>query len=80
MQRRLSLWLLAACLILAGCSTSTPPSVRPELPANLAQPCPDPVELVTESWDALAIAYVKLVTDYGECAARHRAVMEAWGR
>lgn len=78
MQRQFSLCLLTACLTLTGCSTSTPPSVRPELPANLTQPCPDPAELVTDSWDALAIAYVELVTDYGECAARHRAVVKAW--
>lgn len=52
---------------------------RPTLPANLAQPCAPLAPLQTDSWDALAQAYIGLVLDYGECTARHRAVVDAYG-
>jgi len=30
--------------------------------------------------DELAHAYIRLMLDYGECAARHRAVVGAWSQ
>ncbi|WP_444978605.1 hypothetical protein [Achromobacter xylosoxidans] len=48
------------------------------LPANLAQPCPQVPEVKSDSWDDLARSYIALALRYGECAARQRAVVQAW--
>ncbi len=48
------------------------------LPANLAQPCPQVPEVTSDSWDDLARSYIALMSLYGECAARQRAVVHAW--
>ncbi|WP_437340324.1 Rz1-like lysis system protein LysC [Achromobacter mucicolens] len=48
------------------------------LPANLAQPCPPVPEVVSDSWDDLARNYIILALQYGECAARHKAIRQAW--
>lgn len=45
---------------------------------NLAAPCPPIEELSSNSWDELAKAYIKLVFDYSDCAAKHEAVVELW--
>ena len=50
------------------------------LPANLAQLCPPVPEVTSDSWDDLARSYMALAVQYGECAARHRAVVQAWER
>jgi hypothetical protein len=42
----------------------------PQLPANLKKPCPPIERLATEDWDDLAVAYMLLAAQYGECAAR----------
>ncbi|WP_437340695.1 hypothetical protein [Achromobacter deleyi] len=48
------------------------------MPANLAQPCPPVAEVTSDSWDDFARSYMTLAALYGECAARHRAVVGAW--
>ena len=45
---------------------------------NLATPCPTIEELNNNSWDELAKAYIKLVFDYSDCAAKHEAVVGLW--
>jgi len=75
-----ALCLLAAVLTLSGCSTSMKPAAWPILPANLAQPCPPIAEVTSDSWDDFGRAYIALTMQYGECAARHRATIEAWPR
>ncbi|WP_441294044.1 hypothetical protein [Achromobacter ruhlandii] len=48
------------------------------LPANLAQPCPPVPEVTSDSWDDFARSYMALAVQYGQCAARHRATVDAW--
>lgn len=48
--------------------------------SHLAQHCPPILETTSDSWDDLARAYIRLTAMYGECAARHRATVEAWPR
>lgn len=43
---------------------------RPPVPANLRQLCPPIDPVTTDDWDVLTRAYIKLILDYGECAAR----------
>ena len=50
------------------------------LPANLAQPCPAVPQVTSDSWDDFARSYMALAVQYGECAARHQAVVGAWAR
>lgn len=53
----------------------------PPLPSNLAEPCGEIPTLGDEaSWDDLSLAYIALTTQYGVCAARHRATVDAWPR
>ncbi|WP_420902061.1 hypothetical protein [Achromobacter mucicolens] len=47
------------------------------LPANLAQPCLPVEEVSSDSWDDLARSYMALALLYGECAQRHRALIDA---
>ena len=78
MSKSRALCLLAAALTLSGCGTSTKPVAWPILPANLAQQCPQVPEVTSDSWDDLARSYIFLAALYGECAARQRAVVQAW--
>ncbi len=48
------------------------------LPANPAQSCPLVAPVTSNSWDDLARTYIEQAFQYGECAARHDAVVEAW--
>lgn len=43
---------------------------RPPVPANLQRQCPSIDPVATDNWDVLARAYIELILDYGECAAR----------
>ncbi|WP_423787089.1 hypothetical protein [Kerstersia gyiorum] len=52
--------------------------MRPTLPVNLAQPCQPVPLLENNSWDGLALAHIELAIMYGECAARHAAVVRSW--
>ncbi|MHC0506415.1 hypothetical protein [Achromobacter aegrifaciens] len=56
------------------------PAAWPILPANLALPCPPVPEVISDSWDDFARNYMALALQYGECAARHQAVVDAWAR
>ncbi|MDH1299530.1 hypothetical protein [Achromobacter sp. GD03932] len=74
------LCLLAAALTMTGCSTSMKLAAWPTLPANLAQPCRPVPEVTSDSWDDFARSYIAMVVQYGDCAARHRPIVEAWPR
>ncbi|MFY4008398.1 hypothetical protein [Achromobacter denitrificans] len=54
------------------------PAAWPIMPANLAQPCPPVPAVTSDSWDDFARSYMELALLYGECAARHQAVVAAW--
>ena len=69
---------MIAKLMITGCASSTKQYERPPLPVNLAAPCPPIEELNSNSWDELAKAYIKLVFDYSDCAAKHEAVVGLW--
>jgi hypothetical protein len=67
--------ILLVCLL--GCSTpSTVISVKPEVPVNLAQPCPDLPDIPDRSERSVAEWIVQTVTLYYQCAAKHSAVVE----
>ncbi|RIJ02223.1 hypothetical protein DXK93_18800 [Achromobacter sp. K91] len=53
---------------------------RPALPANLFAPCQPIPRVDSPSWDDLAQAHAALAFQYAECAARHQAVVDAWGK
>jgi hypothetical protein len=72
------LCLLTALSTLAGCTTSRVPYTPPTLPADLAQACPAVPEFASDSWDALALAYIDLAVEYGKCAARHDETVKAY--
>ncbi len=48
------------------------------LPANLVLACPPVPEVTSDSWDDFARSYMALALQYGECAARHQSVVDAW--
>ncbi|WP_425536151.1 hypothetical protein [Achromobacter denitrificans] len=54
--------------------------MRPTLPVNLSAPCPPVPHVDSASWDDLAKAHIALAFQYAECAARHQAVVDAWGK
>lgn len=68
-----------SCLLLPGCSATRSVLPTPELQANLAQRCPpleqppsplvDPERSIWEN---------KIISQYGDCGARHRATVDAW--
>ncbi|WP_419343875.1 hypothetical protein ACM1PE_19300 [Achromobacter sp. PD1] len=37
-------------------------------------------QVTSDSWDELARSYTALTLQYAECAARHRATVDAWSR
>ena len=78
MSKFKALCLLVAVLTLTGCSASTKPAAWPILPANLGQACPPIPEVTSDSWDDFARSYMALVLQYGECAARHGAIVDGW--
>jgi hypothetical protein len=47
---------------------SAPPMPQP--PAVLVTPCKPIPPLAADDWDAVGRAYIQLVLDYGECAAK----------
>jgi len=53
------------------------PAERATLPANLTAPCPDIPALGGGGWDDVGQAYIDLMFQYGECKARHAAVVRA---
>ena len=67
--------------ILSACSTLQPIKQMPRPPANLVQPCqqltqpPAPlVDPARAQWE------VDVLYAYADCAAKHRALAEAWPR
>jgi len=71
---------IALCLLtLTACSKARVTVQTPPLPASLSQPCqalaplPDPmIDPARLIWELDAI------NAYADCAARHRATVEAW--
>ncbi|WP_431189326.1 hypothetical protein [Achromobacter spanius] len=48
------------------------------MPANLAQPCLPVPTVTSDSWDEFARSYMALALQYGDCAARQRAMVRSW--
>jgi len=66
-------------LLLSGCSTTRSAPPTPELQANLRQPCPPIAALPDPFVDPdRAIWENALISQYGDCAGRHRATVDAW--
>lgn len=65
-----------------GCSMlpPAPPTKDDPLPPNAMQPC-TPVDLIPEDrplpYGDLFQTHIELIEQYGECAARHRALIDA---
>lgn len=78
------LCLLVAALMLTGCETSRTlyvPRAVPPLDSGLAAPCPeipDPPQAPASYDDWQVWVQDQVLVAYGVCAARHRAVVEAW--
>lgn len=80
-EQLLLLSIASLLVLLAGCSPKPPLAQMPAPPANLAAACPalesppepllDPERLLWE---------LGVLSAYGDCAARHRATVEAWKR
>lgn len=82
MRRKTVLSLLIAVLILTGCASSKMPSQPPipPLDSSLAADCkllPEPPE---GDYDDLTGWMVDVIGLYGECAARHKSVVDLWER
>lgn len=71
------LCLLIAILTISGCASSRMSDSRATLPANLIAPCADIPVLAGSGWDDVGQAYIDLMYLYGECSARHEAVVRA---
>lgn len=71
--------LMVACLILSGCACFGKPSPprMPPLDQSLARLC-EPIEMPEADYDRWLEWAVDHVAKYGQCAARHRATVEAW--
>lgn len=50
---------------------------RPSLPHNLSSPAPQINPPLTSSWDDLAIRYIELSRQYGQCVVERAAVLKA---
>lgn len=68
--------LLCASALTACASLPTPSPV--EIPASLRQPCPEPLPLPADGTGASVLrTMVEWAAMHRECAARHRALVEA---
>ena len=79
MRRRTALCLLSAVLILTGCVSSKMLSIQPTIPpldSSLAADCPPLSEPPDGDYDELISWMVDVIGLYGECAARHKAIVE----
>ncbi len=65
-----------AVLMMTGCSNSMN-SLKPVIPANLIQPCPNLNELAGTTGKDLMIWSVDTVAKYNDCKARHGALVKA---
>nr|WP_288404527.1 hypothetical protein [uncultured Acinetobacter sp.] len=59
-----------------GCQNSTV-LLKPDIPANLKQPCPDLNELESGQGKAVLLWSVDTAAKYNECKARHGALIKA---
>ncbi len=83
MRRKTILSLLTASLILTGCASSSKLSIQPTVPpldSSLSADCKALPEPPDGDYDELTGWMVDVIGLYGECAARHRATVELWGR
>ena len=75
---RLRKWsTVALCLILPACSSTAPlmPPTKPQ--QDLSTPCPPIPKSEAQDLGEIVQEYIALVNQYGECAARHRKLVEA---
>lgn len=80
MRRKTVLSLLIAVLMLTGCASSRMPS-QPQIPpldSSLAKDCPALPAPPDGDYDELTGWMVDVIGMYGECAARHKAVVKLW--
>ena len=80
MRRKTVLSLLIAILILTGCASSKMPSQLqiPPLDSSLAADC-KPLPIPPDGdYDDLTGWMIDVIGLYGECAARHRTVVNMW--
>ena len=82
MRRKTVLSLLIAVLILTACASSRMPSQPPipPLDSSLAADCKALPEPPKGDYDDLTDWMVDVVGMYGECAARHKSVVDLWER
>lgn len=80
MRKRTALCLLIAVLMLTACASSPMPS-QPQIPpldSSLAADC-KPLPIPPDGdYDDLTGWMVDVIGLYGECAAQHKATVEAW--
>jgi hypothetical protein len=76
------LLLLCSALTLTACASWAPPSTTapPPPPPDLAQMCPPLARPADGTAAALLTWGVETARAYNQCAARHRALVEAWPR
>ncbi|MCZ4065664.1 hypothetical protein NB636_02095 [Oxalobacter aliiformigenes] len=80
MRRKTILSLLIAVLMLTGCASSRMPS-QPQIPpldSSLAAECKALPEPPDGDYDELTGWMLDVIGLYGECAARHRAIVGLW--
>ena len=81
MRKRIVLCLLSAVLILTGCASSPKLSIQPTVPpldTSLAADCKALPAPPDGDYDELTGWMVDVIGLYGECAARHKAIVELW--
>ncbi|GAA0412719.1 hypothetical protein GCM10009094_16010 [Massilia aurea] len=74
-------FLLAVCLTLSACATSTPQSKPPTkafLDSALAALCPVVERPAAADYDVWQEWANELLQQYAECAARHAKTVQAW--
>lgn len=81
MRRKTVLSLLTVVLMLTACASSPMPS-QPQIPpldSSLAADCKALPEPSDGDYDDLTGWMVDVVGMYGECAAKHKSVVDLWG-
>ncbi len=70
--------VIGLVLPMMGCGVFKPPSDLPEIPANLATPCPPLQQIDSGDAGSLLKWGVVSVKQYAECQSRHKRLVEAW--
>ena len=80
MFRKQILFLWIAVLILSGCASSKTPCVQqiPPLDSSLAADCSQLPEPPNGDYDELTGWMMDVIGRYGDCAARHSAIVRVW--